>query len=520
DYFKETVAVVTNPAIDREREVEHFSCRAVIGARPSLHDIRPEPTTVELAFPVLLGGHDGLAPLSDEVYRGVAHAHKTYLLEDLWEAFRGRSSVLDVSCLESEDTRGAIERLKQEATVAVREGVELIVLSDRTVYEGDRRYLDPHLALASVDLALREHYTSPGETNLRRRCGVVLRSAAIRNVHDTVLALGLGADAVCPYVMVEVSLLDDYASDVGNLITALRKGIEKVISTIGIHEVRGYSRLFSSIGLQPEVAAVFDTPAYMGSETGGTGFAQLDSDGDERQRVLAGEAESKPAKTFRFYPKVYKSAIAAANGTGEFAAYSQKVRELEFEQPISLRHIVDVRSDREPIPTEQADPGVGLHSYPIVISSMSFGSQGETAYRAYAEAAKRANIIAMNGEGGEIQDMYGKYPLWRGQQVASGRFGVTSEMLNSSYLVEIKIGQGAKPGEGGHLPAKKVTAKVAQARNATQGTDLISPSNNHDLYSIEDLAELIDELKTANPDVRVSVKVPVVPNIGTIGVGI
>ena len=116
--------------------------------------------------------------------------------------------------------------------------------------------------------------------------------------------------------------------------------------------------------------------------------------------------------------------------------------------------------------------------------------------------------------------MYGKYPKWRGQQVASGRFGVTSEMLNSSYLVEIKIGQGAKPGEGGHLPAKKVSEKVAAARNASPGTDLISPSNNHDLYSIEDLAELIDELKTANPDVRVSVKVPVVPNIGTIGVGI
>ena len=236
--------------------------------------------------------------------------------------------------------------------------------------------------------------------------------------------------------------------------------------------------------------------------------------------MLAGETESKPAKTFRFYPKVYKSAVAAANGSGEYSEYSEKVRELELEQPISLRHILDLQSDREPIPTEQADPGVGLHDYPIVISSMSFGSQGETAYRAYAEAAKRANIIAMNGEGGEIQDMYGKYPLWRGQQVASGRFGVTSEMLNSSYLVEIKIGQGAKPGEGGHLPGKKVTAKVAQARNATEGTDLISPSNNHDLYSIEDLAELIDELKTANPDVRVSVKVPVVPNIGTIGVGI
>jgi glutamate synthase (NADPH/NADH) large chain len=312
--------------------------------------------------------------------------------------------------------------------------------------------------------------------------------------------------------------MDDYRTDIDNLCAAMRKGVEKVISTIGIHELRGYARLFSSIGLKTELSATFDTPAYFGSDTGGTGFADLDADADARQRILAGDDESKPAKTFHFYPKVYKAAIASANGTGSYEEYSEKVRELELEQPISLRHILDLKPDREPI--ADSDPGVGLHDYPIVISSMSFGSQGETAYRAYAEAAMRANIIAMNGEGGEIQDMYGKYPKWRGQQVASGRFGVTSEMVNSSYLVEIKIGQGAKPGEGGHLPAKKVTEKVAQARNASPGTDLISPSNNHDLYSIEDLAELIDELKTANPDVRVSVKVPVVPNIGTIGVGI
>jgi glutamate synthase (NADPH/NADH) large chain len=166
------------------------------------------------------------------------------------------------------------------------------------------------------------------------------------------------------------------------------------------------------------------------------------------------------------------------------------------------------------------DASVGHHDYPIVISSMSFGSQSEPAFRAYADAAKAINILCINGEGGEIQDMYGKYRKWRGQQVASGRFGVSAEMLNSSYVAEIKIGQGAKPGEGGHLPGRKVSEKVAEARNASPGTDLISPSNNHDLYSIEDLAELIDELKTVNPDLRVSVKVPVVPNIGTIGLGI
>jgi glutamate synthase (NADPH) large chain len=520
DYFKESVAVVTNPAIDREREVEHFSCRAVIGARPGLDEIPTRRTTVETAFPILLGGHDGLAPLGDSTYRAVARAHKTFLLEDLWEEFRGRAAVLDVSCLETESTQGAVERLKHEATAAVRGGAELLVLSDRTAYDGDRRYLDSHLALAAVDLALRESLSRDGECNLRRRCGLVLRSGAQRNVHDVMVALGLGADAVCPYTMVEVGLMDDYGSDISNLAMALRKGIEKVISTLGIHELRGYARLFSCIGVKPELTAILQTSAYAASERGGTGFAELDADGDRRRRVLAGSEEARTGKTFRFYPKVYKAAVAAAAGNAAYEQYSQKVRQLELEHPISLRHVLDLRSDREPIALERTSAEIGEHSYPLVISSMSFGSQGEVAYRAYAEAAKRINVIAMNGEGGEIQDLYGRYPRWRGQQVASGRFGVTSEMLNSSRLVEIKIGQGAKPGEGGHLPARKVTVRVAAARNATPGTDLISPSNNHDLYSIEDLAQLIDELKAANPEVRVSVKVPVVPNIGTIGVGI
>ncbi|MDX6635912.1 MAG: glutamate synthase large chain, partial [Solirubrobacterales bacterium] len=298
------------------------------------------------------------------------------------------------------------------------------------------------------------------------------------------------------------------------------KGIEKVISTIGIHEVRGYARQFSSIGIKPELAEIFQTEAFAASDTGGTGFSNLDADTDARHKILSGAEEAKPAKTFRFYPKVYKAAIAAANGTSSFEEYSQKVRDLVSQSPISMRPSHGLKGDREPIDASQVDASVGHHDYPDVISSMSFGSQSEPAFRAYAEAAKQINILCINGEGGEIQDMYGKYRKWRGQQVASGRFGVSAEMLNSSYVAEIKIGQGAKPGEGGHLPGKKVSEKVAAARNAAPGTDLISPSNNHDLYSIEDLAELIDELKTVNPDVRVSVKVPVVPNIGTIGLGI
>ncbi len=521
DYFKETVAVVTNPAIDREREMEHFSTRALFGRRPSLDNAGADTGTVETGFPVILGGHHDLAPLSDKTYRQIAREHDTYLLEDLWEEFRGRAAAVDISLLESETTRGAIERIKQEAVKKVRNGCELLVLTDRTVYEADRRYLDPHLATSAVDQALKQFKVERGEENLRRRCSIVLRSAAIRNVHDTMLALGLGANGVCPYTMVEVICVEDYESDVSNLCAALRKGIEKVISTIGIHEVRGYARQFSSIGIKPELAEIFQTEHYAASEKAGTGFADLDEDTNARAHALSGdEAAAKPAKTFRFYPKVYKAAIATANGTGTYEEYSEKVRDLEKQNPISMRHIMGLKGDRPAVDPADVDAGVGHHDYPIVISSMSFGSQSEPAFRAYAEAAKATNILCVNGEGGEIRDMYGRYRKWRGQQVASGRFGVSAEMLNSSYVAEIKIGQGAKPGEGGHLPGKKVSEKVAAARNASPGTDLISPSNNHDLYSIEDLAELIDELKTVNPDVRVSVKVPVVPNIGTIGLGI
>ncbi len=520
DYFKETVAVVTNPAIDREREMEHFSTRAVFGRRPSIDAAGEDSGTVETSFPVILGGHHGMAPLSDKTYRQIAREHQTYLLEDLWEEFRGRADAVDISLLESETTRGAIDRIRQEAVKKVRDGAELLVLTDRTVYDAERRYLDPHLATSAVDQALKQFRVEAGEENLRRRCSIVLRSAAIRNVHDVMLALGLGANGVCPYTMVEVICVEDYRKDIGNLCAALAKGMEKVISTIGIHEVRGYARQFSSIGVRPELAEIFQTEAFAASEKAGIGFDGLDQSSNERARILSDDESAKPAKTFRFYPKVYKAAIATANGSGSYAEYSEKVRDLEAQSPISMRHIMGLRGDRDPVDPASVDAGIGHHDYPVVISSMSFGSQSEPAFRAYAEAAKSINVLCVNGEGGEIRDMYGHYRKWRGQQVASGRFGVSAEMINSSYLAEIKIGQGAKPGEGGHLPGKKVSEKVAAARNAAPGTDLISPSNNHDLYSIEDLAELIDELKTVNPDVRVSVKVPVVPNIGTIGLGI
>ncbi len=231
DYFKETVAVVTNPAIDREREIEHFSTRAVFGRRPQFTDPSFDTGTIVTDFPVILGGHHNLAPLSDSAYRKIANEHGTFVLEDLWQQFRdrvgegdGNAKAIDIALLESETTQGAIERLKQEAVKAVQAGAELLVLTDRTVYDGERRYLDPHLATSAIDQALKTFNVEHGEENLRRRCSLVLRSAAIRNVHDVVLALGLGANGVCPYVMVEVICVDDYENDVGEPLRRAAQG--------------------------------------------------------------------------------------------------------------------------------------------------------------------------------------------------------------------------------------------------------------------------------------------------------
>jgi glutamate synthase (NADPH/NADH) large chain len=208
-------------------------------------------------------------------------------------------------------------------------------------------------------------------------------------------------------------------------------------------------------------------------------------------------------------------------GEADWRAYEEHVANTEKQNPVTIRNILDFRYDANAnIDPQKVDLGITSHRLPFLISSMSFGSQGEIAYRAYAEAGFRLNMLSLNGEGGEIPDLLGKYPMNRGIQIASGRFGITAETINATNLIEIKVGQGAKPGEGGHLPARKVTQKVAAARHARPGVDLISPSNNHDIYSIEDLAQFIEELKTINPKARVAVKIPVVPGIGIIAVGV
>jgi glutamate synthase (NADPH) large chain len=502
DFIKESVAVVTNPAIDRDRETEHFSTRVVIGKRPSLLEKKKVEAVLELASPILIEGKLGY---------GCSHLLNQPSYDQLVHHFQAQKlvSYLSTTFLENEKIEDALSRIGAEAVSNAKAGKSLIVLDDAEAHH-DQYWIDPHLVVSIVDYALRKE-------NLRRDCSLLLRSAAIRSLHDLVLAIGCGADIVSPYYMF-ITVMEKGTESLTNLFSSLSKGMEKVISTLGIHELRGYGRLFSAIGLADEVADALNIVNFLGTSKLGFNFTEMQKDALERAQDYQDES-ARIGKSFHLFPRIWK-AIGEVARTGDYSSYRDKITEQELENPTTIRHLTDFVKTTESLAAEAVDIKVGTHDLPFVIASMSFGSQNEIAFRAYAEGADQLNMVSMNGEGGEIKDMLGKYPNTRGQQVASGRFGVNAELLNSSNLIEIKIGQGAKPGEGGHLPGSKVTAKIAEARNATIGSDLISPSNNHDIYSIEDLAQMIHEIKTANDQARVAVKVPVVPNIGTIAVGI
>ena len=553
DHLHESVAVVTNPAIDREREIEHFSTRVVLGPRPAPHRAGTPRPWVELRVPILLGGHDPRAGLPDAEARALANRLGTWLLGDLVAHFSRQSkrpaTVLEADRDWEEGLRDALARIGAAACAAVRAGSRIVVVEDRSVLEEGRSWIDPHLVVATVHRALLGQASRSG--SLRRDCTLVLASASIRNLHDVMVALGLGADALAPYLLLEHAIATGDPDAPANVVEALRKGIEKVISTLGIHELRGYGRAFSGIGIAPDVARLLGVRTFAASDTTGIGWAELERDGEERARLLRERSPARLEHPFRLYPRIWKAALAVANGEAPYDAYRAKLEDLEREHPVALRHVLDVKFAAAPETVQpvtggavaaaewggrpqgdgpppvawdaavpMADTRVGPHEAPFYISSMSFGSQGETAYRAYAEAAYRLGILCINGEGGELPDLIGRYPAHRGQQIASGRFGVSALLANSSDYLEIKIGQGAKPGEGGHLPGRKVSAKVALARNAQVGVDLISPSNNHDIYSIEDLAQVVHELKTVNPHAKVSVKIPITPDVGIIACGV
>ena len=528
DYFKETIAVVTNPSIDREREQSQFSSQVLIGTRPEIALGRiDEATLIRLEIPLLL---ESIPDFEDTaLVRDIASQYGTMMIEDLAEVFEDRVSYLSMGCPADTSIDQTIEMLQQQAVEDVLAGVQCIILDDNKVATGEQLFIDPLLATAAVDKALRLADHTP---NLRRRVGLVVRSGALRDMHDLSICLSLGANAILPYALYAVCLgtaprgsknplTDDHIKTyLGNSLKAIHAALQKITSTVGCHELRGYGHSFSSIGLSKNLVNLLGTPNYFGSTGRGLTWTALMHDAEERAREFRGEARARLKNPERFYPKMWKKAEAVAHGELAFEEYTDTLMSLEDRMPVSIRHIMSLKESPTPLNPDDVDISIKGYDMPVLISAMSFGSQGELAYRSYFEAAHQLNIICMNGEGGEIHDLLGKYPRNRGQQVASGRFGVNIAFLNSADYIEIKIGQGAKPGEGGHLPGYKVTEQIAAVRSTTPGIGLISPSNNHDLYSIEDLAQLIDELKTANPHAKVSVKLPVVPGIGIIAVGV
>ncbi len=527
DFFKENVAVVTNPAIDRQREAEAFSTQTVVGTPPQVGAApMPGDVLVVLETPLLPGGHP---ILGDElVAQTVASQVGTLCFEDLVAQFGDRVAVIDISLLADETVQVALDRLADEACDAVRNGAQCVVLDDSVCLTDGLGWLDPHLVTNYLDHTLS--VTTEDNVNLRRQAGIVVRSASVRSLHDLVLLYGMGADAVNPYAMLAVAIgadkgavsvdEDELIDAQVRLFKALTVGLEKVISTIGCHELRGYGHIFSSVGLAPTIAELFDCVNYFGNEDVGLTWNRLHQEALERAAIIRKEFTERVGKVDRFYPKFWKKVEAVARGEMSADEFIKIYRELSEQVPVALRHALGIRTVESDINPAEVDLGVDIHDMPMLISAMSFGSQGELAYRAYAEAAKRLNIVCVNGEGGELPELIGRYKDYRGQQVASGRFGVNAEFLNSAYVIEIKVGQGAKPGEGGMLPAHKVTAKVAEARRTPPFVALLSPSNNHDIYSIEDLAQLIEELKAVNPFAKISVKIPVVAGVGLIAVGV
>jgi glutamate synthase (NADPH/NADH) large chain len=528
DYFKETVAVVTNPSIDRERERAQFSTTVYLGVRPGVNNPTGEgDLRLKLDIPLLIGGHPALGSPDD--MRAVAQKHNTYTLDDVMAHFGDHVYVIQIDAGFEESIEAALKRIQREAIDAVNNGYQLIVLDDSSALTGESLWLDPLLVTAAVDQALRRAGISP---NLRRRVGLVVRTGAVRDLHDLALVLGLGANAVVPYALYAVGLgvapkpprealsSEQTVLRLNNTVTALIGGLQKVTSTIGCHELRGYGLAFSAVGLSSSIADVFGTPNYFGSAQRGTSWSHLHEDYAQRAAELRGDVSVRMENPDRFYPKMWKKVEDIALGEMTLDEYENEMLSLEHNMPVSPRHLLGLRTIESTVSPDDVDISIGRHDMPILIGAMSFGSQGELAYKAYGEAAYHLNILCINGEGGELPDVMGKYPHHRGNQIASARFGVNIAFLNSCDYLEIKIGQGAKPGEGGQLPGYKVTEQVALARSTPVGVDLISPSNNHDLYSIEDLAQLIDELKTANPKAKVSVKIPVVPGVGIIAVGI
>ncbi len=515
NYLKQRFAQVTNPPIDPLRERLVMSLATLVGERGTFLEESPDHARlVELPSPLLSEAHlASLTALAEERFRA-------RVLPTLFPAARG-----------AEGLERAVMQLCEEAAYHVEEGTTLLVLSDRGV-DATHAPIPMLVAVGAVHQALIRR-------GLRMRVSVIAETGEARDVHHIATLIGYGASAVCPYLIYALIAGEarraplDPAKALANYRTAMEAGLFKIMSKMGISTVSSYhgAQIFEAVGLDHALVecAFTGTP----SRLGGIGLGEIAEDVLGRHRKAFGEESPslgdpglfrfrKDGEYHAFHPNVFRTLHKLAL-TGSHEDYLAYAWEVVHRPPTAIRDLFEFQ-ERTPIPLAEVEPAQAIVRR-FVVSSMSHGALGKEAHETLAIAMNRLGARSSSGEGGEDPGRYRPRPNgdWANcavKQIASARFGVTTEYLGAAEELEIKMAQGSKPGEGGQIPGAKVTQEIARIRRAQPGMALISPPPHHDIYSIEDLAQLIYDLKQGNPRARVSVKLVSEAGVGTIAAGV
>ena len=525
DYFKQLFAQVTNPPLDAIREELVTSVKTVIGPEGNLLEPRPETChLLSLKTPIIDNRQLArLKALNDASLRAT-------VLPMLFPAKAGPAGL-----------EPALQELFRKADEAIANGAKIIILSDRGV---DREYA-PIPSLLAV-AGLHNHLVRERK---RTQVGLVVESGEPRESHHFALLIGYGAGAINPYLTIDTlaQLCDEglmsegltHEEAVAHYLKAVKKGVVKIMSKMGISTIQSYrgAQIFEAIGLSEQLIDRYFT--YTTSRIGGISVEEIAVDtlshhsraypqreGCLRELAWGGEYQWRRDGEFHLFNPETVFLLQQATRTGQlevFCEYSRLVND-QSERLATLRGLFEFKPNRPPIPIEEVEPAESLFKR-FTTGAMSFGSISAEAHETMAIAMNRIGGKSNSGEGGEDRRRYTPDPNGDSRrsavkQVASGRFGVTSEYLVNADELQIKMAQGAKPGEGGQLPAHKVYPWIAEVRHSTPYVGLISPPPHHDIYSIEDLAQLIHDLKNANPRARINVKLVAEVGVGMVAAGV
>ncbi|MEI8196400.1 MAG: glutamate synthase large subunit, partial [Phycisphaerae bacterium] len=537
DYFRQTFAQVTNPPLDSDKEYIVMSLEAYIGPERNLLETTPEHAhRLHIPHPVL--HNDELAKIREMNHRG-------------WKT---RTIDIVFPCTEPADAeealRSALERICQEASKAIAEGYSLIVLSDRKMDS-------EHVAIPALIATGAVHHHLVRQ-NARTRLGIVLETGEAREVHHFCMLVGYGADAINPYLAFETlqalraqgkldPKLESDDKAIKLYIKAIGKGLLKVMSKMGISTLQSYkgAQIFEAVGLNSQV--IDRCFAGTASRIEGIGFDVLAREALKRHQigypirteslplpVLPNNGQfhwRKDGETHLFNPETISQLQQAArnNNREAYARYASYIND-QAGHLATLRGLLKIKTVDSPVPIDEVEPAQEIVKR-FVTGAMSLGSISTETHETLALAMNRIGGKSNTGEGGEDSRRFtpdaetwpdGGPRLRRSaiKQVASARFGVTINYLANADELQIKMAQGAKPGEGGQLPGHKVDRYIGWLRHATPGVQLISPPPHHDIYSIEDLAQLIHDLKNSNPEARVSVKLVAETGVGTVAAGV